>query len=184
MTNQPTLLFLHGVGDGDQNDVWKSCLADALTRVEYPDLDTIPVIAPKFAHALKGADDEVPLPAVTIKQPVREAAARNRRDFERREGAIEFRLGRHDRGSGQIGSDVVIDAALGLPIFKQAHNYLNVPRIRSQVLARILSKLPLTGKIVIVGHSLGSVIAADLLRRLPVDLDVVGMVTIGSPLDE
>ena len=34
----------------------------------------------------------------------------------------------------------------------------------------------------IVGHSLGSVIAADLLQRLPAGLEVVGMVTIGSPL--
>lgn len=182
LTNQPILLFLHGVGDGDQSNSWSSCLSDSLTRIEYPDLGTISVIAPKFANALKGSDEEVPLPAVTIKQPVRDAAAKNRRDFERREGAIEFRLGRNDRGSGQIGGDVVINTALGLPFFKQAHNYLNKPDVRSQVLTRILSKLPDSGRLVIVGHSLGSVIAADLLRRLPVGLEVVGMVTIGSPL--
>lgn len=182
MTNQPILLFLHGVGDGDHDDNWKSRLAESLVRAGYPKLSDVRVIAPKYAHLLKGWDEKVPLPGITIKQPTRDAATKNRRDFERREGAIEFRLGRHDGGNGQVGGDAAIGAALGLPFFKQAHNYLNVPEIRAQVLARILSKLPKSGKLVVVAHSLGSVIAADLLRRLPAAIEVAGMVTIGSPL--
>ncbi|WP_241975742.1 MULTISPECIES: alpha/beta hydrolase [unclassified Cryobacterium] len=157
-------------------------MAEALTRLGYPDLNTVRVIAPKYAHALKGWDDKVPLPGVTIKQPPRDAARQNRRDFERRMGAVEFRLGRHDRGDGQLGRDTIIGVAVGLPFFKQAHNYLHNPEIRAQVLHRILTKLPESGRLVIVGHSLGSVIAADLVRRLPVGLTVAGMVTIGSPL--
>ncbi|TFD38353.1 hypothetical protein E3T37_09855 [Cryobacterium sp. TMT2-10] len=182
MSNEPILLFLHGVGDGDQDDNWKIAVAEALTRLGYPDLNTVRVIAPKYAHALKGWDDKVPLPGVTIKQPPRDAARQNRRDFERRMGAVEFRLGRHDRGDGQLGRDTIIGVAVGLPFFKQAHNYLHNPEIRAQVLHRILTKLPESGRLVIVGHSLGSVIAADLVRRLPVGLTVAGMVTIGSPL--
>ena len=182
MSNEPILLFLHGVGDGDQDDKWKIAVTEALTRLGYPDLNTVRVIAPKYAHALKGWDDKVPLPGVTIKQPPRDAARQNRRDFERRMGTVEFRLGRHDRGNGQPGGDAVIGVAVGLPLFKQAHNYLNNPEIRAQVLHRILTKLPESGRLVIVGHSLGSVIAADLVRRLPVGLELAGMVTIGSPL--
>ncbi|TDW28923.1 alpha/beta hydrolase [Cryobacterium psychrophilum] len=182
MSNDPILLFLHGIGDGDQDDSWKISATEALTRLGYPDLDTVRVIAPKYAHALKGWDDKVPLPGVTIKQASREAAKTNRRDFERRMGAVEYRLGRHDRGNGQPGGDALIGVAVGLPFFRQAHNYLKNPEIRAQVLTRILTRLPESGSLVIVGHSLGSVIAADLVRRLPVGLDVVGMVTIGSPL--
>ncbi|KQV08145.1 alpha/beta fold hydrolase [Leifsonia sp. Root112D2] len=182
MSNEPILLFLHGVGDGDQDDNWKIHFAEALTRLGYPDLDTVRVIAPKYAHALKGWDDKELLPSVTIKQLGREAAKKNRRDFERRMAAIEFRLGRHDPGNGQPGGDALIGAAVGLPFFKQAHNYLRNPQIRAQVLNRILAKLPESGRLVIVGHSLGSVIAADLVRRLPVGLEVAGLVTIGSPL--
>jgi pimeloyl-ACP methyl ester carboxylesterase len=140
------------------------------------------VIAPKYAHALKGWDDKVALPVVTIKQPPRDTAKQNRRDFERRSGAVEFRLGRHNRGKGWVGGDAIVDAVVGLPPFKQAHNYLNDPQIRAQVLNLILQKLPESGRVVIVGHSLGSVIAADLVRRLPVGLQIAGMVTIGSPL--
>ena len=183
MSNEPILLFLHGVGDGDQNDNWKVALSESLTALGYPSLDQIRTIAPKYAHALKGWDDGEALPAVTVKQPSGEAAKQNRRDFERRMGAIEFRLGRHNHGDGLPGGDAIIDAAVAmLPQFDQARNYLKDAYIRAQVLNRILAKLPKTGRIVILGHSLGSVVAADLVPRLPVGLQVVGMVTIGSPL--
>lgn len=46
----------------------------------------------------------------------------------------------------------------------------------------ILARVPSNGDIVLVGHSLGSVIAADLLRRLPAEVRVTGFITIGSPL--
>ena len=127
-------------------------------------------------------DAKESIPGLSIKQPPREAARQNRRDFERRTGAVEFRLGRHDRGAGYFGSEALTETALVFPLFQQARNYLGDPQIRAQVLNRILAMLPESGRLVVVGHSLGSVIAADLLRRLPVGLEVVGMVTIGSPL--
>lgn len=182
LSNEPILLFLHGVGDGDKDDYWKARLSEALVRLGFPALNTARAIAPKYAHALRGWDEKDSLPGLTIKQPSGEAAKKNRRDFERRIGAVEFRLGRHDRGDGWLGGEAVVNLAVGLPPFGQAGNYMNKPQIRAQVLNRILKELPESGRLVIVGHSLGSVIAADLVRRLPVGLDVVGMVTIGSPL--
>lgn len=182
LSNEPTLLFLHGVGDGNLDGSWKSGLTKELIRLGYPDPDTARIIAPKYAHALIGSDDNVPLPGLTIKQPVREAARKNRRDFERRTGAIEFRLGRHNRGNGRPGGDAVVNLAVELFPFAQARNYVKNPQIRAQVLTRILRELPESGSLVIVGHSLGSVIAADLLRRLPVGVKVAGMITVGSPL--
>lgn len=182
MSNEPILLFLHGVGDGDPEDSWKAHCADALVRLGYPDLEGVQVIVPKYAHALKGFDGNEKLPGLTVKQPSRDAARKNRREFEHRTGAIEFRLGRHDHGNGILGVDVAISAAVGLPYFLQARNYLQNSQIRAQVLNRILATLPTSGNLVIVGHSLGSVIAADLIRRLPVNLKVAGLITIGSPL--
>lgn len=182
MPDKPILLLLHGVGPGHQGDEWKAALSDALTGLGYPDLDGVTVIAPKYAHALRGSDDNEPLPGVTVKAPSGEAARKSRREFERRTGSVEVVLGRHNRGIGWIGGDVVAAAALAQPYFAQASNYLTKPRIRSQVLQRILLRLPQSGRLVIVGHSLGSVIAADLVRRLPTGLTVAGMVTIGSPL--
>lgn len=182
LSNKPILLFLHGVGDGDPDDKWKVALSETLARCGYPNLDAVQVIAPKFAHALQGFDDKRPLPSITIKQLSRDTARKNRRDFERRMGAVEFRLGRQNRGNGFPGGDAAVKLAVDYPRFKAAQNYTGVPHIRAQVLNRILEHLPDSGKLVIVGHSLGSVIAADLVRRLPVGLEVVGLVTIGSPL--
>lgn len=178
----PILVFLHGVGTGDRDDKWMTQLSQSLTKIGYPEANATQVIAPKYAHALKGWDYKVALPDVTVKQPVREAARQNRREFERRTGAVEFRLGRHDRGVGWPGGEFVIGGASKLSPFKQAHNYVNDPQIRAQVLTHILKALPETGRVVIVGHSLGSVIAADLIRRLPHGLHVEGLITIGSPL--
>ncbi|MBJ2119419.1 hypothetical protein I6N91_00320 [Arthrobacter sp. MSA 4-2] len=182
MSNQPLLLFLHGVGDGDPEDIWSSRLTDTLVHLGYPSLSKERVLAPKYAHLLRGSDDNRPLPKVTIKEPSRDAAKQSRREFERRTGAIEFRLGQHDRGRGRFAGDAVVNFAVGLPPFIQARNYIGNVQIRAQVLNRILEQLPQSGDLVIVGHSLGSVIAADLVRRLPIGLKVTGMVTIGSPL--
>ncbi|MFE4726131.1 hypothetical protein [Microbacterium sp. NPDC056736] len=180
--DKPVLLFLHGVGTGDPKGAWKAALSKSLARVGYPGLESASVIAPRYAGALKFDEEDLPLPPLTTKQPTGDAAKQNRRDFERRMAAIEFRLGTHDPGPGMVGADALMDVALGIPFFVQARHYLQEPNIRAHVLTRILRKLPESGRIVIVGHSLGSVIAADLVRRLPASIEVAGMVTIGSPL--
>ncbi|MGG5171860.1 hypothetical protein ACQR35_06725 [Pseudarthrobacter sp. J1738] len=178
----PVLLFLHGVGDGDPDNNWRPVFDAALTEAGYPNLDEVRVIAPKFAHALVGSDDREAVPCLTIKVPTRDEAKTNRRRFENRMRAAELRFGGHERGSGIPGLPAAISASVDLPSFKAAQNYLHVPHIRAQVLNRILRMLPREGRLVIVGHSLGSVIAVDLLRRLPPQLHVTGLVTIGSPL--
>ncbi len=179
---RPTLVFLHGVGTGDPEGAWRAALSTTLERVGFAGLDGVRVIAPRYSHALRGVDETEPLPPLIVKAPAGDAGRENRREFERRIGAVEFRLGRQDRGDGQPAGATLAEFALKLAPFEQARNYLCDPAIRATVLNRILDKLPDDGEIVLVAHSLGSVIAADLLRRLPVSLRVAGMVTIGSPL--
>ncbi len=67
----------------------------------------------------------------------------------------------------------------------QARRYVRDPRLRERVLAQVHSSLAgLTdtpsGPLVLIGHSLGAVVALDLLAELdrPVDL----LVTVGAPL--
>lgn len=182
LSNEPILLFLHGVGNGDPQDLWMGALTQSLISLGYPSLDSSKTIAPKYSDALLQPDDKASLPGVTSRPLSREAAKKNRRDFERRMAAIEFRLGRHEAGNSYVVADTAAYLAVGLPLFQAAKNYLDVPHIRADVLTRILAQLPESGKLVIVGHSLGSVIAADLISRLPQGTEVVGMVTIGSPL--
>lgn len=182
MVDRPILLFLHGVGKGDKERRWQNQLEETLERLGYPGLTEVDVIAPVYAHALRGADEHIDLPTVTVPSLSKKAAQAHRREFERRIGALEFRLGRLRTGRGWIGANAVIDVAMALPVFKSVPNYLTNDEIRAQVLRRILDALPESGRVVIVAHSLGSVIGADLLRYLPRGLQVSGFVTIGSPL--
>lgn len=188
MVEHPILLFLHGVGEGDLENTWRGRLSETLTTVGFPGLDEVDIVAPKYADALFAADAadgvDVPgkLPAITIKKLSGDAAKARRREFEQATAAMEYRLGRHQRGKGGTFPTAVVDFAVDLPWFLQARNYLTSPRVRARVLNHILRDLPHTGRMVIIGHSLGSVIAADILRRLPENIEVAGMVTIGSPL--
>jgi pimeloyl-ACP methyl ester carboxylesterase len=181
-SGRPTLLLLHGVGAGDQGEEWKPVLSEALVALGYRDLEDVRVVAPKYAHALKDADDNEPLPGLTIKAPAGDAAKKNRREFERRTAAIEQTLGRQEQGIGVLGAEALARAALETPVFVQAKKYLTEPKVRAQVLRRILLRIPQSGRLIIVAHSLGSVIAADLLRRLPPEVAVEALITIGSPL--
>lgn len=183
MSSRPMLLLLHGVGKGIANNQWQDTLSHNLVDLGYPDLTEVEIIAPKYEFLLKGCDEEINIPPVTVSELKGAAAKQNRRDCERRTSVLEMRLGRHDHGPGGIGPKIVQGVALDAPrVFEQARNYLRDSNIRGAVLSRILSKLPDEGEVLIIGHSLGSVIAADLLRRLPEGLRVRGMITIGSPL--
>jgi pimeloyl-ACP methyl ester carboxylesterase len=60
--------------------------------------------------------------------------------------------------------------------------YLDEPAVRDGVLATVLECVPTTGRAVLVSHSLGTVVAMDLLTRLPAGLTVDTLITAGSPL--
>lgn len=182
MPQAPVLLFLHGVGEGDLEGKWQETLEQTLVRLGFPDLSGVNIVAPQYPHGLRGVDDEERLPKLTQRALRGDEARANRRDFERRRTAMEVLLGPDDRGDGLPAGDQLAPVVAGTKPFVQADNYLKNPKIRAWVLQRVINQLPQSGRLVIVGHSLGSVIAADLVRRLPTDLEVAGMVTIGSPL--
>lgn len=177
-----TLLYLHGVTSGDADDVWRSALDDSLQRLGHPSLSTIDVIAPLYIDELNGVDSEHRLPDITIPGLDDDTADRRRREFERRRTSIEILLGADEPHDGLPASDLLATVAVKSRGLAQARRYANEPNVRAAVLHRVLSALPTSGRLMIVGHSLGSVVAADLLRRLDPEIEVAGMVTIGSPL--
>ena len=183
MADDVTLLYLHGVRDFEDTKKWRDVLADSLLRAGYAEpFERVNVVAPRYGYLMIGVDEVVPMPPILQKLPTGAEARDNRRAFERRVGSLEFALGRHERGAGWAGAEVVIGAAVGTPLFRQAQNYLDNDAIRAAVLTRVLKALPDSGRLVVVGHSLGSIIAADLIRRIPSALKIVGLVTLGSPV--
>ncbi|MFE8988161.1 trypsin-like serine peptidase [Streptomyces collinus] len=60
--------------------------------------------------------------------------------------------------------------------------YLGDGSVRQAVLDSVMETMPASGELVLVTHSLGTVVGMDLLTRLPESLDPVLLVTAGSPL--
>lgn len=182
MARKKTLVFLHGIGTGDLDDDWRTAAEASLRQVGYPGLDGVELIAPKYPKTLFAYpdDDEHRIPPI-LQRPLRgEAGERTRRDLERRTAQLEAMLGRVDSGAGFVPAQALV--SLGAKVKKQAARYLdNESDSRARVLRRVLDQIPPEGDIVLVGHSLGSVIAIDLVPRLPRTVNVRGLITLGSP---
>lgn len=184
MNENPYLIFLHGVGKGDPEQKWHQALLDGLEAAGYPRLAGVNVISPRYIDALSRLGEERGMPPVRSVTPQNDRA-RKRREFERRTAAMEARLARHTGGSGAKLADAAVGAAARARIqkhLKQANNYLTRPAVRASVQHELVRQMPDRGRAVIVAHSLGTVVAADLIPRLSPGLEISGVVTIGSPL--
>jgi pimeloyl-ACP methyl ester carboxylesterase len=126
---------------------------------------------------------------MTTKQPKNDSLAR--REFERRQARVQ-RLLRLKFGVRTFGFNLIPDAVWdAIPDFvvdrlsvwdlDQVRRYIRNDGLRAAVMLRILTHLPTRGDVLLVAHSLGSVIAIDLLDHLPESLHVRRFITVGSP---
>jgi endonuclease G, mitochondrial len=75
-----------------------------------------------------------------------------------------------------------LDTFVIAQILRDVAAYLDNDRVRRAVLDAVRETLPASGRLVIVSHSLGTVVAMDLIPELTANLDVALLVTAGSPL--
>lgn len=181
------IVYLHGVGTGDPDGAWLEGLNQGLAQIGEKAVSESDVIAPRYTDLLNTQ-------GIKAKNPDRTYNVRNdheaRRSFERRQARVQRSLGKsgvvRTFGLARVPGAVLdpiqttgIGAALG-PL-KQVKHYMTSEDVRGAVLQRILNHLPTSGDIVLIGHSLGSVIAIDLLDHLPEKLHVRRFITVGSP---
>lgn len=184
------VVFLHGIGDGDPQRKWFESLNNALKQLGHPSLTQSDVVAPRYAAFLKMDGVSAKIPPSTYK-PKDDTVARQ--DFERRQARVQ-RILQLNPSVQRFGFDVVPEAVFNnvpraLPITKiadafnlaQVRRYIGNDGLRGAIMTRILEELPVSGDIILIGHSLGSVIAIDLLDHLPETLHVRRFITIGSP---
>ncbi|QZY47238.1 lipase family protein [Mycolicibacterium austroafricanum] len=182
------IVFLHGIGDGDPNYTWLDGLNRGLEAAGYNLIDREQVIVPRYHSRLKTDGRSGKLPPITYK-PRDEAKARQ--DFERRQARIQRKL-RIQHGVRTFGFnlvpgpvwDVAPDLAfnhLSVMDLDQVRRYVRDDKVRAGVMNHIIDHLPSHGDIILIAHSLGSVIAIDLLDHLPGSLHVRRFITIGSP---
>jgi pimeloyl-ACP methyl ester carboxylesterase len=68
------------------------------------------------------------------------------------------------------------------PALRDVAAYLTRHRVRESVLEAVSRAVPPAGEVVLVAHGLGGIVAVDLMTRLPREVRVTGLVTLGVPL--
>jgi pimeloyl-ACP methyl ester carboxylesterase len=86
------------------------------------------------------------------------------------------------QGLSWLAATTSLDRLLIAAFFGDVAAYLDDREVRETVLDCVLQTMPRTGQVVLVSHSLGTVVAMDLLTRLDPEADVGLLVTAGSPL--
>lgn len=182
------IVFLHGIGDGDPNKSWLRGLNQGLQAAGHLRIDERDVIAPSYASILATKGISAKIPDVTYRP---KDDRKSRREFERRQAAVQRFIQREDTAAGfgfnkfpKPWMDVAVDLGvqrLRMMDLDYVENYVNNEGVRGAVLRCILDQLPVRREIILIGHSLGSVIAIDLLDHLPEKLHVRRFITAGSP---
>ena len=205
MAHEPVLAYLHGVGGVRPG--WAEGLLGAVSnaRIIAPSYASVFAEETPSEETLseEARSEETPSeemrsdsPAATRPHPVdatdRSAYLRRQRDLADRiaqcndvvpQGvAWPVALPRPERWPITQVLDSPVRHVGGLD---QARRYLQQPRLRARVVDHLRARLSIVltdqpGSTVIIGHSLGAIVALDLLAELdhPIDL----LVTIGAPL--
>lgn len=206
--NGANVVFLHGRGQegkdpGRLRRVWTAGLGKGLVLADMDPIDARDVWFPFYGDMLVdrfGAREGLPhvdtQTAAEVMAPVdaparelyealvTEAAERAGypRDVDTREGMFDGLLGRLQRRLSWLASRSRLDELVIAAIFRDVAAYLGSATVRDAVLDTVLAGVPRSGEIVLVSHSLGTVVAIDLVTRLPDAVDLALLVTAGSPL--
>jgi len=206
-----TMVFLHGRGQEFKDPAeltrnWQAGLAAGLTKAGMPQLATAPVAFPFYANLLyqitaQVAQDPLQLEALPTgpdepgpihpylpedigrleQELLRSIAAETGAtvaEEEGLEGILSWGWARQALTS--IADHTGVDQAIITEYLRDVAVYLT--RARSQILDLVKSEIPPAAPLVLVSHSLGTVVARDLLDDTQLRERVIFWVTAGSPL--
>ena len=183
------LLLVHGVGGAKPGSDWMKPLNFRLPGLGFSTIaePTDTICAPSYGHLFGTTEAEEP--RETYKRPPDKLLLAQRLEFAARQKALE-RVVRPHNESTDVWGWPGVTPTLGNPLldlveffgFADVRRYIERPAVRNAVWRHLLEEMPQTGSVIVVAHSLGSVAAAGLLRRLPPGVTVDLLVTIGSPL--
>lgn len=184
MTVRTTVVFIHGNG-GPKQRHWQDALDARLRKLGKPTLaqeSDIDVIDVQYDDVLIGLDDEPAVPRLYTKA--------DRSDDARR----GYELRKNDQARAlSIAAQPLTERALPFPDnarfeeisklrFADVKKYTASAAARRRALRAVLASIPERGRVIVIGHSLGSVVSLALLSRLPDEVEVPLYLTIGSPL--
>ncbi len=200
MTSKPLIIGIHGLNNKPEKELlqdwWRAAIDEGLeknesaTNLEF-DFELIYWADRLYTHPMHRNEDRF-FDDLYINEPYIEAEPGRLKTKE--DGLLDDAI----IGAGDIvgttvdilkskfGFDMLADAVLG-KLLKDLNLYYQNEDIRSDLRDRVMQSLrgAESSKIMVVGHSMGSIIAYDaltLLGRPDPQVDVNHFVTIGSPL--
>jgi len=202
MATDPVLVYLHGVG-GVRPGWAEHLLVDQ--QIEHR-IDRVRIVAPSYTSILSAEFDDAELDDAEFDVEGYEGDVEGYAVDA--ESTARYRTRQRELAARVAECSDVVPAGLAWPSLlprpgrwpiagfldsparfigglDQARRYVRDPRLRDRVLAQVRSSMSVlpasqSGPLVLIGHSLGAVVALDLLAELdrPVDL----LVTVGAPL--
>lgn len=183
--SERAFVFVHGIGGPCPVPLWIDPLNASLAELRLPSIDAQAdrIINVDYLRVLQReqVDHE---PERTWARPPAELQLEAWHRYLVRKESLERLIDPARKGSaqlrlGHVPTSITDPIPHALPIVRK---YLIDGRARNAAWCSVLGQLPSRGSVIIVAHSLGSIIVLDLLARLPRDLHVELLVTIGSPL--
>ncbi|MFF3940448.1 trypsin-like serine peptidase [Streptomyces phaeofaciens] len=175
-----------GLSPVDPADVWFPYYGDRLVQaltaheavphlVEAPTARAAEAVAPTAPTARAVYEEIIGEAATKWDMPHESRLATERIGMGDVVGALQKRL-------GWLAARSDLDAWAIALLFRDVAAYLDDQRIRDEVLGCVLEMMPDAGEVVLVSHSLGTVVGLDLTTRLSPGVDLVHLTTAGSPL--
>ncbi|HEX8344404.1 MAG TPA: serine protease [Actinoplanes sp.] len=158
-----------GLPPVDAADIWFPFYGDVLHAATVRESVADPFTGPVYEELLNEAAELAGMP------PTRHAP-------DDREGWRDELVSRLRKPLSWLADRSGLDEEIIATRLADVAAYLDEPAVRDGVLATVLECVPTTGRAVLVSHSLGTVVAMDLLTRLPAGLTVDTLITAGSPL--
>lgn len=183
------LIYIHGRASSQTDDRWLhdglNPLLDLLDR--RPVSPSIRVLRPYYGDIITAkSPPEASYPSPLVEQRGASWHTAAVRYDARLEELRELRGFRPKPGfQGRFLDTFPANGGSSLYIKKRmpdVHRYITSDRTRRAVLQRLHAELPRGGRALLVAHSLGTVVALDLLHYLHEDLHIDLLVTLGSPL--
>ncbi|MCX6407713.1 MAG: hypothetical protein NTV28_12410 [Propionibacteriales bacterium] len=168
-----SVVYLHGVGERNLRNDFGQDLSAALG----PSLQASRVLAPSYTDLLRANPTDV-RPVKHRTKVDAENSAVHRTTYFREIARLERLLPSEPRQvlRFSLGGDI------GIGAIADAKHYLKSEPSRTAIRNRLIAVLKDEEEVVIVAHSLGSIVAIDLMNHLPDRIHVSRLVTLGSPL--
>ena len=183
------ITYIHGRGFRAAHSVsWQRGLATGLERAGYDvalsEIESL-CSAVNYSAFLDPAVEIEDVPRSNSGQAPPSTSAVS--EFLERQELLRARVGqgfreeRVDRIVRQAASNERVAEQVIGQRYRDVRRYVTDQPRRERILSHIIDQLPDQGPVVLIGHSLGSIIALDLVRRWPGQLHIDLLLTLGSP---